>query len=315
MDGDLLRRGLKLSHLRLMAALSGAGALGDAAARLGIAQPAASRLLAEAEVIAGRPLRRREGRGIVLTPEGAALAARASRILTEIDAAGRDLDEMGAGLSGAVRIGAVTGAALDRVLPALRTARVALPGVSVAVEVATSDILAPMVAAGQIDFALCRLPAGRAEGLSFDLVGPEPVAIVARRDHPLAGGGPVVARALMDYDWILPGPGAILRQAVLDRLAALGLPATQGRLVTASFLLTLAWLDQSNAVAPLAAAVAARFARGPGAAYCVLPVDLGIVVAPYGIVERRDAIPTPAAARIRALLAGPAAAGAGDAVR
>ena len=64
MTVDLLRRGLKLSHLRIVAALGEAGQIGLAAARIGVTQPAASRLLAEVERIAGHPVHRRAGRGI-----------------------------------------------------------------------------------------------------------------------------------------------------------------------------------------------------------------------------------------------------------
>uniref|UniRef100_UPI001CD25F80 helix-turn-helix domain-containing protein n=1 Tax=Xinfangfangia pollutisoli TaxID=2865960 RepID=UPI001CD25F80 len=57
-------RGLKLSHLRLMAELQATGQLGLAAERMGLAQPAASRLLAEVERIAGHPVHSRDGRGL-----------------------------------------------------------------------------------------------------------------------------------------------------------------------------------------------------------------------------------------------------------
>lgn len=302
MTSDLLRRGLKLAHLRLLAALDEAGALGAAAERLGIAQPAASRLLAEAERIAGHPLRRRDGRGVALTAEGAALAGRARRVLTEIATAGRELAEIAGGEAGHVRLGAVTGAAMEHVLPALRTARLALPGITVEVEVGTTDLLAAMVRDGRLDFALCRLPAAGAADFDLRLFGPEPVSLVVRQGHALLAEPEFPAERLLDFDWILPGPGAILRQTVLDRLAALGLPAPPGRLSTSSFLLTLAWLAQSNAVAPLARPVARQFARDGTAAFAELPDRLGLTVVPYGLLTRRDSPLTPAAARIVALL-------------
>lgn len=298
---DLLRRGFKIVHLRLMAELEATGQIGLAAQRMGITQPAASRLLAEAEEMAGVALRRRQGRGIALTPEGAALARRARRVLTEIADAGREIAEIGSGDSGHVRLGSVTGPALDLVLPALRAARLSLPGITVEVEVGTTDILSGMVRDGRLDFALCRLPEG-GDPAEFDLelLGSEPVSLVVRRDHALAGLVEVPAARLMDYDWILPGPGAILRRTVLDRLRALGLPEPQGRLSTASFLLTLAWITQSNAIAPLATPVARQFA-GTGA-FAILPDTLGMTVAPFGFLNRRDTAPTPAARRIRALI-------------
>jgi len=47
----------------------------------------------------------------------------------------------------------------------------------------------------------------------------------------------------------------------------------------------------------LARAVCDRFA-GPGSPYEILPVDLGIVVDPFGVLTRAGAILTPVAARL-----------------
>ncbi|WP_158453433.1 LysR family transcriptional regulator [Rubellimicrobium thermophilum] len=283
----LLRRGLRLAHLRLMAALLETGALGIAAAREGLTQPAASRLLAEIERLAGTPLHRREGRGLRLTPEGEALARRAARALAEIAAASREIAEMGAGVAGHVRIGSVTGPALDRVLPALRAARLAHPGITCEVEVAPSDPLAALLLEGRLDFALARPPEGREALFDHEPLEEEPVALVVRRGHALTRQPRIAPEALLDYDWVLPPQGALLRRTVLERLAALGLPAPKGRLATASFLLTLAMLRESNAIAPIARAVARRFAEGPETGMVTLPFDLGIVVPTYGLLTPR----------------------------
>ena len=90
----LLQRGLKLSHLRLMAALGEAGKLGLAAHRLGITQPAASRLLAEVEQIAQAPMHARTGRGIALSDLGQVLARRAQRVMMEMRDAEREMAEL-----------------------------------------------------------------------------------------------------------------------------------------------------------------------------------------------------------------------------
>lgn len=301
--GGLLRRGLKLAHLRLMAALEETGALGLAAARLGLTQPAASRLLAEVEALAGRSVHLRQGRGLALTPEGQALARRAARALAEIGAAEREMAGLGRGVSGHVRLGAVTGPALDRVLPALRAARLALPEVTCEVEVAPSDPLVDLLLAGRLDFALARLPEGRSPAL-FDLepLGEEQVDLVVRPGHALARVARIAPRDLLDYDWVMSGPGTLMRRTVTERLGALGLPPPPGRLATSSFLLTLALLRESNAIAPLAAAVARRFASGPEAGLVILPIDLGIVVPSFGLLTPRGARLTPAAGRLRDLM-------------
>ena len=299
---NFLRRGLKLSHLRLLAALAETGQLTLAADRLGLAQPAASRLLAEVERITGQPVHIRTGRGLTLTPMGQALAHRATRVVTELRDAEREVAEIANGQSGHVRIGSVTGPALDRVLPALRTARLALPAVTAEVIVAPSDFLAQQLLSGRIDFAIGRLPEGRDGELALSTpMGDEPVALMVRRGHRLASLPRLVPLDLMTFDWVMPGPEAILTRAVMSRLQTLGLPTPPQRLSTASFLLTLALIQQSNAIAPLARAVCDQFA-GRDSPYVILPLDLGITVAPYGLLTRRGATLTPAAARLAALV-------------
>lgn len=296
---SLLRKGLKLSHLRLLHALAETGQIGTAADRLSIAQPAASRLLAEVERISGQPVHIRTGRGITLTAMGEALARRAARVVTELRDAEREIAEIASGGSGHVRIGSVTGPALDRLLPALRTARLALPGVTVEAIVAPSDLLGQQLVAGRLDFAVGRMPAGMDSQLALSApIDSEPVALMVRRGHRLAMQDRINPAELMDYDWVMPGPDALLTRAVLARLRELGLPQPQQRLSTPSFLLTLALIQQSNAIAPLARAVCERFGSAPDAPYVILPLDLGITVEPFGLLTRRGAILTPVARRL-----------------
>lgn len=295
----LQNRGLKLSHLRLLSALLETGQIGMAADRLGIAQPAASRLLSEVEGIVGGPVHERVGRGIQLTEIGTAIARRAQRIRIELNDAARELAEISSGSSGHVRIGSVTGPALDRVLPALRAARLAYPQVTVEVVVATSDVLAGQIQSGRLDFAIARLPMGEDRGLLEErTLGSEPLTLVARRDHPLASQVTLQPGQLMEFDWVMPGREALLTRTVLARLIQLGLPEPQQRLSTASFLLTLALLQQSNAIAPLATAVADAFTRAPDAPFAALPIDLGLVVEPYGLITRSNHRLPPVAQRL-----------------
>jgi DNA-binding transcriptional LysR family regulator len=311
MSLPLLSRGLKLSHLQVMAAFAETGQIGLAAARLGIAQPAASRLLSEVEGILGLPVRERSGRGVVLTEAGRLLAERAVRVLRELAEAAREVGEVAAGGAGRVRIGAVTAPALDIVLPALARLRQAHPGILCDVVVAGSDALCAGLAAGELDLALGRIPPG-VDPAPFDAeeIAAEPLALVVRRGHPLAVGR-VDPAALLAHDWVMPGEDSLLTRAVLARLVALGLPRPRQTLATASFLLTLAELQRSDAVAPLAQAVADAFAA-PGMPFQTLPVDLGLSVAPYSLLVRAGARPTAAAetvlSAIRGALTGGAAA-------
>ncbi len=303
----LLRRGLKLSHLRLLAALADTEQLTQAAAAIGVTQPAASRLIAEIERIVGAPVHERTGRGIGLTALGRALALRAQRIRLELDDAARDLAEIAMGGVGHVRIGAVSGPALDRVLPALHSERLTHPNVSVEVVVAASDTLCDQLLAGRLDFAVARLPEGpRAEPLIFLPMEGEPVALIARHGHPLLSKPDLTAEDALSYDWVMPGPESLLTRTVTARLHALGLRAPTRRLLTASFLLTLAVLQQSDAVAAVSQATALQFAQGGAtgaAAACdLLPLSLGIEVEPYGLITRERVSLTPASQRFADLI-------------
>ena len=296
---NLLRKGLKLSHLRLLAALAETEQLTVSAAAIGVSQPAASRLVAEIERIIGAPVHARTGRGIGLTAMGRALALRAQRVRLELDDAARDLAEIAAGGVGHVRIGTVNGAAISRVLPALQHQRALHPSVTVEVVVAASDVLCEQLLAGRLDFALGRMPEGpQAQMLTYAAVGNEPLALVVRRGHPLLAAAAPGPQAVLACDWVLPGDGSLMTRTVLARLQALGLPAPRQSVSTTSFMLMLALVQQTDAVGVLALASARQFTMGPDAALGIVALDLGIVVEPYGMISRERVALTPAAQRL-----------------
>ena len=74
-----------LRHLKACAALHGGESFGQAAARLGITQPALSRQIKDLEREVGVTLVDRSAQGIRITPGGEALAADAARILGIVD--------------------------------------------------------------------------------------------------------------------------------------------------------------------------------------------------------------------------------------
>jgi DNA-binding transcriptional LysR family regulator len=285
----LLDRGLKLSHLRMMAALAGTAHLGYAAQALGISQPAASRLLGEVEDICGFAVHVRVGRGVQLTEVGQALASRAVRILGELRETAREVDDFGKGSIGQVAIGAVTAPALDIVLPAVREARFAYPNIQIDVSVAPSDILFDQLLVGKLDFIIARIPQGAdAAAVVAQPVATETVAFVARKSHPLAHKPQLELTELTAFDWVLPSRGNPMAEAVLARLAALGHPPPMQRMTTSSFLLTMALLQQTNAIAPLSLAVASQFTGDADKSLVQLKIDLNIAVSPYSILTRRD---------------------------
>jgi DNA-binding transcriptional LysR family regulator len=290
-------RQLKPMQLRLLAELRESRALGLAAARIGIAQPAASRLLAEMEETLGLSLHERQGRGLRLTQTGEALARRASRIQIELSDAAREVAEAATGRAGVVRVGAVTGPALSLVLPALIELQRVSPGFHAEVTVATSVHLCEQLRDGRLDFALARLSAGESQLEATQIAG-EPLSLVVRRGHPILQLSEITVDDLLRYDWVMSDDETLLTQTVMARLAELRLPVPERRISTSSFLFTLALLNQSDAIAPLATPVVESLSGNPSVPFVSLPVDLGLTVAPFSLVTRIGSHLTPSAQRL-----------------
>ncbi len=290
-------RQLKPMQLRLMAALSDSRALGRSADRVGISQPAASRLLAEMEEQLGMRLHERQGRGLRLTEAGLALARRAARIQIELTDAAREVAEAASGHVGTVRVGAVTGPALSMVMPAIIDLQEVFPAIHVEVTVATSVLLCDQLREGSLDFVLARPGAGDTL-LEARLIGDEPLSVAVRRGHPLLLRPDIRIHDLLDYDWILGPDDTLLTQSVMARLVDLRLPAPRRRISTSSFLFTLALLNHTDAIAPLARPVVESFSGNPSMPFVDLPINLGLSVTPFSFVTRIGSQLTPSAQRL-----------------
>lgn len=290
-------RQLKPSQLRLMAALGEAEGLGRSADRIGISQPAASRLLAEMEDLLGLRLHERQGRGLRLTQAGEALARRAKRIQIELTDAAREVAEAETGNAGTIRVGAVTGPALSMVMPAIIDLQEIHPDIHVEVTVATSVLLCDQLRDGSLDFILAR-PGATDTMLEARRIGDEPLSVAVRRGHPLLLRAEIHPSDLLNYDWIIGPDDTLLTQTVMARLAELRLPVPKRRISTSSFLFTLAVLNQTDAIAPLARPVVESFSGNPSMPFVALPIDLGLSVTPFSIAKRMGSKLTPAAQRL-----------------
>lgn len=303
--GDLVRRGLKFSQLRLVAALLEHGQIAAAAQHVGMTQPAASRLMAQLEAMVGTPLHIRHPRGIELTEAGRILAAQAVETLKGLDRAYQKVSELKGGVRGHVRVGSVTGPSLEHLLPVQRELRLAYPEVAVTVQVDTSDRLADALLADDLDFYIGRIPdAADARPFAIDLIGPEPISLLVRLDHPLTRKADPSLADCLGFDWVMQPPGGLLRRAAENYLLEQGLPVPPRVVSTTSILFTLALVNDTNAIAPIAHAVSQFFIERAalGSRLAVLPISEQIVVRDFGIVSRAGDVPTPAAERFLSLL-------------
>ncbi|SFH63336.1 LysR family transcriptional regulator [Albimonas pacifica] len=302
---ELLRRGLRLPQLRLLAALAETGRISAAAAQVAITQPAASRLLAELERMVEAKLYDRHARGVTLTDAGRLLAARAAIVLRQLDQGHVEIQEMTRGARGLVRIGAVTGPALEIVVPVIRELRVTYPEIEIAVQVDTSDKLADQLLKLELDFYIGRLPEEvDARAVSMRPIGPEPVSLVVRREHPLTRRDPVLLTDCLAFDWVMQPPGGLQRRTVESYLLETGNPLPRRILGTSSVLLTLALISNTNAIAPLSRAVATFYAGagGPGGGIHLLSIADEMAVTPFSLIRRAGETASPPAARVLGLI-------------
>ena len=296
LDDDAGSR-IKLAQLRLIAALADTGMVSAAAKAVGMTQPAASRQIAELELMLDAPLCDRLSRGVRLTPLGHALARHARSVLHHIAQAEREFADLKAGRRGAVAIGMVCGPAVEIAAPAMARVRAVAPGVEVDIRVDASNALARELLASRLDFIVARVP-DDLDLQAFDsmTIGVEEAHVIVRRGHPLLGRGPATLAEAGSYEWVMQPRGAPMRRAVEILFQAANVATPDRYLSTTSIFLTMTLVAGSDALAPLASA-AARFVGRDGAPgkLAILPTAFSIVVQPYSLIKLPNRALSPAA--------------------
>lgn len=296
---------LKLRHYRLIAAIARHGQLSIAADHLALTQPAASRALAEIERMTEAELFERHPKGMRLTPIGEVMARHASILLGGLEVAEDELSAFRSGFAGRVRIGAVTGAAVGYVVPAIRELKRAARTVEIKVDVAPSVALIAGLMNGELDFALCRLPTGVDPDLFEILLGREEhLAVLVRADHPLAGKPSVGLAELQDCTWVAQEHGMPIREAVEEAHALAGIRGPRDVIESSSLLMTIAYLMASDAVSPVAKEVSELLRGTKRGGVTTLDMKERIVLTPYFLIRLKQRPISPLAQRLMGLVLG-----------
>ncbi|NUB46224.1 LysR family transcriptional regulator [Fertoebacter nigrum] len=236
--------GIKLRHIRAFLDIAAEGSLTAVARAQGITQPALSRSLAELEALLGQPLFHRQGRRLVLTEAGALFRRHAGQGVQAFEAAWGALRP---GTGGTLRLGVLPTAATRLVpLVALRF-RTLNPDTVLSVISGPHAYLMRNLREGGIDLMVGRMPqAADMPDLSFDHLYEEQVVLCARAGHPLARMP--VAEVLRRVPLVLPPEGAVIRPAVEDYMASLGLAGVGAAFETVSFAIGRGLVLGSDAV-------------------------------------------------------------------
>ena len=300
-----LRQQVRLRHLLLLEALERHGSLRRAAADLSVTQPAATKLLAQLEALLALPLFDRSPQGLAPTEYGLIMIRHARAALGELGAARDALVQTAQGAQGQVAIGAVVGSLPRLTSPAIAALLSRHPRLAVSVTVETSATLVPLLERGELDLVVGQVPDDTDdESLRFERLVQEPVEVVAAARHPLLARRRVGLAEAAGEAWVLPPPRAPLRARFDAAFRAAGLDPPRRRVETASTLLATSLAMQGGMLAVLPRDVAAHYAGIPGARLRPLPLRLPSAIAPLGVVTRRRArLSTAAAALLDALRA------------
>jgi DNA-binding transcriptional LysR family regulator len=228
---------IRLRHLTCFVVVAQERTLARAAARLHLSQPAVSKTLAELEDLAGRRLVERGRAGTLLTPAGEEFLRYAVDVTQALESAAAVLTGAAAPIAPAVRVAALPTVASGLLVHALARLRERRPHAKVSVRTGDNPELLAWLRSGEVDVVVGRMaePA-MMQGVSFELLYNESLAVVTRPQHPLAVAGdkPVPPIALLDYPLVVPGAGTTPRHDVEGFFAAHGFALPPGRTETQS---------------------------------------------------------------------------------
>lgn len=188
---------------------------GKAAAASFVSQPTLSTQIRKLEDELGVALVERAPRNVMLTPAGREVAARARRIMADIEqmreAARRSQDPE----AGTVTLGLFPTLGpylLPHVVPSIRAR---FPDLELLLVEEKSDVLLERLQQGRLDAALLALPVSD-DQLHVEFLFEEPFVLAVPEAHPLAGRGRISLDDLVDERLLLLADGHCLRDQALD---------------------------------------------------------------------------------------------------
>ncbi|MFL9942316.1 LysR family transcriptional regulator [Paraburkholderia graminis] len=213
-------RKLKLRHLEVLLALHETRNITAAATRLHMTQPALSHWLSDLESVVGHAVFLRNRR-LELTCAGEVLRLHAERVLGDVYRTDAELEAVKSGLHGRLHVG--TGVPRVLLPEAIANLQATRPGIFVSVVEAPFTTLLEMLANQSIDVIIAALGAtALGSGFATEALMPDSVQIVARQGHPCFRNGAPRWSELLEYPWLLPPSGAVMRGIFDAAFAAQG---------------------------------------------------------------------------------------------
>jgi LysR family transcriptional regulator, transcription activator of glutamate synthase operon len=209
---------VELRQLRSVEAVARHRHFTRAAEELHVAQSALSHQIRRLEEELGTPLFERTSRRVTPTEAGQAIAARARRVLAEVDGARAEVDELRGVLRGRIWIGPLLPAGDLDVPGLLARFRQAHPGVEVGLREGIAAEMLRLLAADELDAAFCLLAGDIPDELAIEPLSHDEVVAAFAPDRAPAAPHVTVAD-LAQHQIIAPRRGSAIT-TVLDQLFA-----------------------------------------------------------------------------------------------
>ncbi|MDR7003761.1 LysR family transcriptional regulator [Paraburkholderia strydomiana] len=145
---------MDLKQLEAFVHVAELGSFTRAAITLDTNQPALSRLVRQLEVELRHTLLERNGRGVALTPAGQRMLAHSKGILSQVQRASQDLDELRGTVGGHFCIGITPSFAKVATNELVRSFRTSFPGATISVAEGLSTYLIEWLMMGRVDVAV-----------------------------------------------------------------------------------------------------------------------------------------------------------------
>jgi LysR family transcriptional activator of glutamate synthase operon len=214
---------MELRQLRYVEAVARHRHFTNAADEVHVAQSALSHQIRRLEEELGIELFERTSRSVAPTEAGEAVAARARRVLAEVDGVRGEVDELQGLVRGRISIGALLPAGEIDVPRLLARFSEAHPGVEVRLREGTAGDMASYLAEDDVDAAFSLLAGDPPDGVVAERLSDDEVVAV----FPPGGAprrGPVRARDLSTHVIATPRSGSAIRRALDEFFAAAGEP-------------------------------------------------------------------------------------------
>jgi len=235
---------LDLRDLRYFEVIGELGSMRRASKALFRTQPALTGCVHRLEETLGTKLFERVGRGIRLTSAGEALLARARLLRIASQDTVREIGDLGKGLAGMVRVGTVPTVARYLLPPVSREIIKQAPGITLKTMIGHNNVLRNALKSGELDVVVSFTTRSDEDLTSHGILEDE-VVVAASRNHPIFRRR-VSQRAMLDYGWVLAGPGVATRDWIDHAFMTRGLEQPRVQIETNLILLLPALIEQSS---------------------------------------------------------------------